>query len=76
MLSRAAVRTTSLVSRRGFSSSAISKVEHHWPEGPYTNIPFKVHNRKIPYFFVHWTFFLVGLGSPFAICYYQLKKSS
>lgn len=92
MLSRAAIRTTSLVSRRGFSSTSAAKNHYHWPEGPYANIPFKIHNRKIPYFFIHWAFFgmygrqssicftnpplATGISAPFLIVYYQLKKSS
>lgn len=58
MLARAGLRTTSLVAKRGFTSSAIARSGgHHLPEGPYSNLPFKVHNRKIPYWAVHWTFF-------------------
>jgi cytochrome c oxidase subunit 7c len=56
MMYRAGLRTTSLVAKRGFTSSAVAR-SGHLPEGPYTNIPFKVHDRKIPYWAVHWTFF-------------------
>lgn len=55
MLARTPVaRTAQLVSKRGFSSTAAKGM--HFPHGPYTNLPFKVHGRKVPYGFVHFGF--------------------
>lgn len=85
------LRAASRTSRRGFSTSAIAR-SGHAPEGPYSNLPFKVHGRKfVPYWVLHFGFFskynqhpgrlplltsclAFGLGLPFAITYYQLKK--
>lgn len=50
-------RAINTVARRGFSSSAIAR-SGHGPEGPYTNLPFKVHGRKyVPYWALHWGYF-------------------
>lgn len=68
MLARAGLRTSSsLVAKRGFTSTAARR-HGHMPEGPYSNLPFKVHDRKIPYWAVHWTFF--GMFSIF--CYHPI----
>lgn len=68
------VRANSMrVAKRNFSST-VSRMGHG-PDGPYSNLPFKVHNRKIPYVVIHWTFFIVGFSTPFAITYYNLKKA-
>lgn len=71
MLSRAAARaapraTPSLVARRGFHATrAQLSSPYHYPEGPYSNLPF---NPKTKYFALRfWSFCLVGFGSPFAI---------
>ncbi|ODQ67888.1 hypothetical protein NADFUDRAFT_68253 [Nadsonia fulvescens var. elongata DSM 6958] len=74
MLSRSVIRAAKPVSKRGFTSSAVRPA--HFPEGPYNNLPFKVHNRKIPYPIVHWSFFAIGFGLPFGIAYFHIKKSS
>uniref|UniRef100_A0A060SXV1 Cytochrome c oxidase subunit 8, mitochondrial n=1 Tax=Blastobotrys adeninivorans TaxID=409370 RepID=A0A060SXV1_BLAAD len=72
MLARQGLRT---VARRGFSTSPVAR-GGHLPEGPYSNLPFKVHGRKyVPYWVLHWGFFVVGVGAPFGIAYFQLKKS-
>lgn len=58
MLARAGIRT---VARRGFATSRVAR--GHGPEGPYTNIPFKVHGRKlVPYWVLHWGFFSKCFG--------------
>ncbi|CAN6634306.1 cytochrome c oxidase subunit 8, mitochondrial [Trichomonascus vanleenenianus] len=76
MLNRVGLRAAQAVSKRSFTSSAVARSGHHLPEGPYSNLPFKVHGRKfVPYWVLHWSFFVVGLGTPFAMVYYQLKKS-
>ncbi|EDO18720.1 hypothetical protein Kpol_1055p77 [Vanderwaltozyma polyspora DSM 70294] len=63
-----------LSTRRAFSSS-VKAQGAHLKDGVYTNIPFKVHNRKIPYAVVHTAFFSVGFLVPFLISWVQLKKS-
>jgi cytochrome c oxidase subunit 7c len=52
---RATVRSANTVAKRNFSTTKVRSV--HYPEGPYHNLPFKVHNRKIPYAFLHFGFF-------------------
>lgn len=67
MISRAAARTTtSLVSRRGFHATrARMSSPYHYPEGPYSNIPF---NPRSKWFGVgYWTFMATGFLAPFGI---------
>lgn len=67
MLSRAAARTTtSLVSRRGFHATrARMSSPYHYPEGPYTNIPF---NPRSKWFGTgYWAFMATGFLAPFGI---------
>lgn len=67
MLSRAATRTTtSLVSKRGFHATrARLSSPYHYPEGPYTNLPF---NPRSKWFGVgYWTFMATGFFAPFGI---------
>lgn len=67
MISRAAARTTtSLVSRRGFHATrARMSSPYHYPEGPYSNIPF---NPRSKWFGVgYWTFMATGFFAPFGI---------
>ncbi|CCH44806.1 Cytochrome c oxidase polypeptide VIII,mitochondrial [Wickerhamomyces ciferrii] len=61
------------MARRAFHTSKSQAV--HFEEGVYTNIPFKVHNRKIPYAIVHFSFFGLGFAIPFVAVYVQLKRS-
>ncbi len=43
--------------RRAFNTRSLVKAEH-FDDGVYTNLPFKVHNRRfIPYWLVHFGFF-------------------
>ena len=71
---RAASRTTtSLVSRRGFHATrARLSSPYHYPEGPYSNIPF---NPKSKWFGVQfWTYAMVGFFAPFGIASWQTYK--
>ncbi|OBA16174.1 uncharacterized protein OGAPODRAFT_93190 [Ogataea polymorpha] len=74
MFARAIARE-SRQSTRQFSSSVAKLNGHHFPEGPYTNLPFKVHNRRIPYAIPHFLFFAIGFGIPVFAAYVQLKRS-
>ncbi|ODV73708.1 cytochrome c oxidase subunit VIII CYBJADRAFT_112484, partial [Cyberlindnera jadinii NRRL Y-1542] len=47
----------------------------HFKEGVYENIPFKVHNRKIPYAVIHFGFFGIAAAVPFIASFVQLKRS-
>ncbi|ODQ70923.1 hypothetical protein LIPSTDRAFT_5671 [Lipomyces starkeyi NRRL Y-11557] len=76
IIARTALRATirrganfEATSRRGFSSSQIVRSgDHgHHPEGPYHNLPFKVHNRKIPFVIPFSIFFLVPFLTPFGM---------
>ncbi|AMD19928.1 HCL223Cp [Eremothecium sinecaudum] len=64
---------TRLASRRAFSSTVKRQV--HFKEGIYSNLPVKIHNRKIPYAFIHFSFFAVGFLFPFFSAYVQLRKA-
>ncbi len=71
MLSRAALRVaprqpTALVARRGFQTTrAQLSSPYHYPDGPYTNIPF---NPKTKFFALRFfSFVAVGFGAPFGI---------
>ena len=63
MLARAA---RSAVARRGFHTTRVQQSSpYHYPEGPYSNLPF---NTKTRFFAVrYWTFMAVGFGAPFGI---------
>jgi len=76
MLSRAATRTaTSMVTKRGFHATrARLSSPYHYPEGPYSNIPF---NPKSKLFGVcYWSFMATGFFAPFGIAVYQENKSA
>lgn len=60
--------------RRGFSTT-LARQSGHFAEGPYSNLPFKVHNRKIPYAIIHFGFLGFGFALPFIAVYWQLYKS-
>ncbi len=67
MLSRAAARTTSALGRRGFHATrAQLKSPYHYPEGPYTNIPFNPRGKWFPV--QYWGFMGAGFFLPFGIC--------
>lgn len=67
MFSRAAVRaTTQVAGRRGFQSTRVQMSSpFHYPEGPYTNIPFNPKAKTFPLLF--WGYAATGFGLPFAI---------
>lgn len=79
MLSRAATRTTtSLVTRRGFHATRPRMSSpYHYPEGPYSNLPF---NPRGKYFgLMFWGFMATGFGAPFGIsgaCFSLLRPLS
>lgn len=62
----AASTTTSLVARRGFQTTrARFSSPYHYPEGPYSNLPF---NTKTRFFGLrYWGFLAVGFALPFGI---------
>jgi cytochrome c oxidase subunit 7c len=68
MLSRAALRAAprQLVTRRGFQTTrAQLSSPYHYPEGPYTNLPF---NTKTRFFGLRYlAFCVVGFAAPFGI---------
>ncbi|CDR38665.1 CYFA0S02e04302g1_1 [Cyberlindnera fabianii] len=70
MFARQVARATA---RRNFSASAKSAA--HFKEGVYENIPFKVHNRRIPFAVLHFSFFGLAFAIPFVACGVQLKRS-
>lgn len=67
MLSRAAVRaTTRVAGRRGFHATRSQMSSpYHYPEGPYTNIPFDPKKKTFPLLF--WGFCAAGFSAPFLI---------
>ncbi|KAH8710880.1 hypothetical protein HC256_007711 [Beauveria bassiana] len=75
MFSHAATRTTTtLVSRRAFHATrARMSSPYHYPEGPYTNLPFNPHSK---WFGIgYWGFMATGFLAPFGIAVYQTYKS-
>ncbi|KAL1898916.1 hypothetical protein Sste5346_003327 [Sporothrix stenoceras] len=74
MLSRAAIRTSQAVAgRRAFHSSPSRfSSPYHYPEGPYSNLPF---NPKGKFFGVgYWTSMAVFFFAPFGIATWQTYK--
>lgn len=67
MFSRAAVRaTTQVAGRRGFHATRSQMSSpYHYPEGPYTNIPFNTKAKTFPLLF--WGYCTLGFGTPFMI---------
>ena len=67
MLSAAAARTTTtLVARRGFHATrARMSSPYHYPEGPYSNIPFNP--RKKGFGLKMFAFVATGFFAPFGI---------
>ncbi len=60
-------------SKRAFSTTRSAGA--HFEEGVYSNLPFKVHNRRIPFAVLHFAFFGLGFAIPFVACGVQLKRS-
>ncbi|KAK9378826.1 uncharacterized protein V2V93DRAFT_375151 [Kockiozyma suomiensis] len=74
---RSAVRGMSardLVLSRGFKTSQVAKATHHFPEGPYHNLPFKVHNRRIPFAIPYFLFFFIPFATPFGMAAWAFSK--
>ncbi|KAK2002544.1 cytochrome-c oxidase chain VIIc [Colletotrichum falcatum] len=77
MLARAAARavpqTRTVLARRGFQTTrAQMSSPYHYPEGPYSNIPF---NPKSKWFGAgFWTYSAVGFFTPFGIAVWQSNK--
>ncbi|TRX94569.1 hypothetical protein FHL15_004521 [Xylaria flabelliformis] len=63
---RASPRITSMVSRRAFHATrARLSSPYHYPEGPYSNLPF---NTKTRFFAVrYWLYCITGFFAPFGI---------
>lgn len=56
---------TRAVGRRGFHTTrAQFSSPYHYPEGPYTNIPFNPRSKWFA--FGYWGFMATGFGLPFA----------
>ncbi|KAI0415095.1 hypothetical protein F5X98DRAFT_347415 [Xylaria grammica] len=70
---RASPRITSLISRRAFHATrARLSSPYHYPEGPYSNLPF---NTKTRFFAVrYWAYCITGFFLPFGIAIWQTKK--
>ena len=65
---RAAVRSTTqaVVARRAFTTTRVRlSSPYHYPEGPYSNLPFDP--RKKGFAWKYWTFCFVGFFTPFGI---------
>lgn len=67
MFSRAAIRTASQAAgRRGFHSTRTQMSSpYHYPEGPYTNLPFNP--KKKGFHVLFWGYAITGFGLPFGI---------
>ncbi|KAK5632583.1 hypothetical protein RRF57_008297 [Xylaria bambusicola] len=63
---RASPRISSLISRRAFHATrARLSSPYHYPEGPYSNLPF---NTKTRFFAVrYWLYCITGFFAPFGI---------
>ncbi|EDK39563.1 hypothetical protein PGUG_03661 [Meyerozyma guilliermondii ATCC 6260] len=63
--------------QRNFQTSARSfnKIFGAPQEGVYSNLPFKVKNRKIPFAFMWWGVFGFFFAFPFLSTYRSLKKA-
>lgn len=48
---------------------------HHYPEGPYSNLPFTVKGRRVPYAVPHVIFWVLGAGIPAFALYVQQKRA-
>lgn len=66
-----------LVSRRNFQSSSrvMDSVFGTPKEGPYSNIPFEVKRKFIPFKVYYWGILGFFFGFPFLSTYLNLKKS-
>ncbi|KAI5927894.1 cytochrome-c oxidase chain VIIc [Camillea tinctor] len=70
---RASPRMTSLITRRAFHATrARLSSPYHYPEGPYSNLPFNPKTRWFGLRFFLYGF--VGFFAPFGIAVWQTKK--
>ncbi|RDA94603.1 hypothetical protein CP533_2463 [Ophiocordyceps camponoti-saundersi (nom. inval.)] len=74
MLSRAATRTTTqLVSRRAFHATRPRMMSpYHYPEGPYSNLPFNPRSKWFP--ICYWSAAAAAFFAPFGIAVFQTYK--
>lgn len=74
MFSRAAIRATSKVAgRRGFHATRTQMSSpYHYPEGPYSNLPFNPKKKTFPILF--WGYAITGFGAPFMIAGASLRS--
>ncbi|KAH9898765.1 hypothetical protein F4778DRAFT_782872 [Xylariomycetidae sp. FL2044] len=65
--------STSMVTRRAFHATrARLSSPYHYPEGPYSNLPF---NTKTRFFAVrYWLYCITGFFTPFGIAVWQTRK--
>ncbi|KAI0508260.1 cytochrome-c oxidase chain VIIc [Xylaria bambusicola] len=70
---RASPRISSLIGRRAFHATrARLSSPYHYPEGPYSNLPF---NTKTRFFAVrYWLYCITGFFAPFGIAVWQTNK--
>lgn len=70
------LRFSTLPARTAFTRSfrTLAPAKVHFAEGPYTNLPFKVHNRKIPFGLVFFSFFGLGFAVPLIATVVQLDR--
>ncbi|KAL8971361.1 MAG: hypothetical protein Q9197_003320 [Variospora fuerteventurae] len=71
---RPSARPSAMLARRGFHSTpARFESPYHYPEGPYSNLPF---NPKTKYFAVrYWGTMAFCFGLPFGIAVWQTYKN-
>ncbi|CAK7219409.1 hypothetical protein SCUCBS95973_003812 [Sporothrix curviconia] len=73
MLSRAAIRTSQAAGRRAFHSTPSRfSSPYHYPEGPYTNLPFNP--KKKSFVLTYWGSMAVFFLAPFGIATWQTYK--
>lgn len=77
MITRLGLRAAPKSSRNFMTSS---RVMSHNPYGSpatglYSNLPFKVHNTRIPFAFKWWGVFGFFFAFPFITCYVHMKRS-
>ncbi|KAI1330707.1 cytochrome-c oxidase chain VIIc [Xylariaceae sp. FL0255] len=73
VVARASPRITSLITRRAFHATrARLSSPYHYPEGPYSNLPFNTKTRFFAFRF--WAYCATGFFLPFGIAVWQTKK--
>lgn len=68
-----------VASKRAFSKTAIrasgAEIYGVPKAGPYSNLPFKVKDRVIPFAIPYWGTIIFFFGFPFMSSYWQMKKA-